>query len=247
MNGLPMNPIDSGTKTTWWQIYPSNNDYRDMAWDDLLNIARLHWNYVQAQEPRERAYTAKTNSCLVAALMLPSTSGAVIFLSTIARGAQYDKMRDYGGYDAPAWYMANEESAELHAEKAAEYLFETSQYSRGIVHNGQYRPGDRDNPYSRMKLAVYGRKKDDPPAGKPIDICQGCRTVADRLNIEYWTAEKGSDADRAINDSFGHRGGREYQQLINKEKHQQLIDEERYQQLIDEKKHQQPINEEEHQ
>lgn len=206
MNGLSMEPIDLGSNTAWTQVYYSRYDYRDMAWDDLLNVVRLYWNWVQAQDG---AYNGRTDSCLVAALMLPSTSGAIIFLSTIARGSRYNGMCDYGAYDAPAWYMANQESPEIHAEKAAEYLFETSLYSRGIVYNGQYRPDDRDNPHGRMKMAVYGRMDRDPSAGKPIDICNGCRTVAERLNIEYRTVGKGRDVARTGSDSFGHRGRRD--------------------------------------
>ena len=147
-----MNRIGEGADATWTQIYHSPCDHRSITWDDLLGIARLHWNWVKVQDD---AYTS-TATCIVAALMLPSTRGAVIFLSTIARGDRYTEMSDFGFYNAPAWHYHNRGSDELHAEKAAEYLFESSNYSQGIVSNMQYVLPDRDNPLKPHEVGCLG-------------------------------------------------------------------------------------------
>lgn len=204
MEGLPMNLVDQGVNSTWWQVYKSPHDFRDITWEDLLGIARLHWNWVSAQQ---NAYTIDTGSCLVAALMMPSTSGARIFLSTIARGSRREEMRRHGAANAPAWYTALGPAAGNlgHAESAAEYLFETSRYARGVVSGGRYRVDDRDNPNSRMKLAVWGYKPGYAATGQPVALCSECTEVAIRLNIDYWTQAKSDRADRLDRDSYGRR------------------------------------------
>ncbi|KAK4680023.1 hypothetical protein QC764_209325 [Podospora pseudoanserina] len=184
---------DSGNNATWTKTIVSKTDYRDIMWTDLLEIAEDHWKWVQAQPG---AYT-RGESCLVAALFLPSTKGGVIFLSTIPRGTKHTEMMN-GARAAPAWFHATtggtnrNTNLQLHAEDGAEFLFETSPYAKGIVsRNLQYVTPDRDNAHSRMKLAVWGRHKTSPAQGESIALCTvgekqpKCPAVARALNIAY--------------------------------------------------------------
>lgn len=182
-----MDRVGSGNQATWTKIFVSRDDYRDIMWEDLLEIAKDHWEWLMRHDGRA-AYTSD-GSCLVAALFLPRTSGGVIFLSTIPRGDLNSAMKAPTG-GAGAWRAANTDRSRrlgrLDAEDGAEYLFETSRYAAGIVsRHGEYVTADRDNPHSRMKIAVWGRHSNSPDGGHQIPSCSKCKGVADRLSVVY--------------------------------------------------------------
>ncbi|KAI3400648.1 hypothetical protein diail_2360 [Diaporthe ilicicola] len=184
---VSMHKEGSGTSATWTKVFVSRDDYRDIMWEDLLEIAKDHWDWLMRDRDGGRAAYTDMGSCLVAALFLPKTSGGVIFLSTIPRGNVHRAMSTSG---AGAWRAANTDRSrrlmKLDAEDGAEYLFETSPYAAGIVSRaGEYVTPDRDNPHSRMKIAVWGRHNNSPPEGQQIPSCSKCKNVADTLNVVY--------------------------------------------------------------
>ncbi|KAK4146995.1 uncharacterized protein C8A04DRAFT_25189 [Dichotomopilus funicola] len=153
--------------------------------------------------------------CMVAALFVPSTAGAYIFLSTVPKGPRRQGMLSKGYQKAPTWWAAIERKSKTycHAEDGAEHDFEEwFRLNRSSLphislatdpKNGfeYFRVRDRDNELSPLKLAVWGcyKRERDPnlsQLGHFVELCTSgdkqpnCQEVARRLKIEFCTRDK---------------------------------------------------------
>lgn len=215
-----MTPSGKKGDYTWRRVFQSNEHFRDIMWQDLLDIAQENWNFVanlkgdrkgtNAQMKLKADYEVEyTGQCLVAALLVPSTAGAYIFLSTVPGGDKRAEMRSKGYQVAPSWWKAVQRTPNVycHAEDAVEYDLEQAFRSNALnvrvkIVNDKYVVEDRDNPLGPIKIAVWGCFDNDPEdvqrTGRLVELCHTtstnkvphCRKVAETLNIEYCTAAK---------------------------------------------------------
>ncbi|KAK3291737.1 uncharacterized protein B0H64DRAFT_477931 [Chaetomium fimeti] len=194
----PMRKTGQGSSARWSKVIQSEDDYRDIMWTDLLNIARKNWEQVILDPSSLPVRDAKKNGYRNA----PAWWAAVEKNSNVYCHAEDAVEHDF-------------ETALRAGDLSLPYVRVAESRSGRKFYDVQ----DRDNPHSNLKIAVWGCYGDESfeeqQKGHPIELCTqsrkrpGCQDVAKTLNIEYCTREKLQEERGVIaasNQSYGGAG-----------------------------------------
>lgn len=213
---------------TWFKIITVTKQQfpRTASFHAMASLADNCWKWLTKTHP-DRCYTSAGGYCIVSCLYVPNENGGCFFLATIPRGFIRDEMAQNGRTKAPIWYTASETNGvigggtgAIHAEDAAEWLFEISQFWNG-------RPATREGGYmpsGQIRLVSWGGPKPQGPPGTqgtsgvvlpcPLPPFENttktppCRRVAQNLGINVWMqARRPTMADEAPSKGSGPGAG----------------------------------------
>jgi hypothetical protein len=202
---------------TWFKIIKcKKSQYSTKAtFGAIMKLAQIHWEWLNRTHPNE-CYV--NNYCIVSCLFVPNENGGHFFLATIPRSQMQNDIIRVGRTRAPIWYQAAQNNGIIgggtggvHAEDAAEWLFEVSQIwnGRAPTADGHYLPPGA----GQIRLASWGKSKTSKnPAGvirpcpcHPFEATRKeppCVIVAENLGINVWNRSKvPTEADEAREDA----------------------------------------------